>query len=62
VRRTISHLEILRRTVAATRYDGMIHDFVLLNAIRETSEVKAALQLLSEEVRAGFRSLRSDRS
>jgi acetyl esterase/lipase len=55
VRRTISHLEILRRTVAATRYDGMIHDFVLLNAIRETPEVKAALSQVSARIRAALR-------
>lgn len=37
--------------VAATRYDGMIHDFVLLNAIRETPEVKAALSQASDCIR-----------
>jgi hypothetical protein len=59
VRRTISHLEILRRTVAATRYDVIIHDFVLLNAIRETLEVKAALGQASDGIRAALRA--SDR-
>ena len=29
--------------VTATRYNGMIHDFVLLNAIDEVPEVQAAL-------------------
>ena len=37
--------------VAATRYDGMIHDFILLNAIRETAEVKAALNEASDGIR-----------
>jgi acetyl esterase len=30
--------------VTATRYNGMIHDFVLLNAIHEVPGVQAALQ------------------
>jgi acetyl esterase/lipase len=37
--------------VTATRYDGMIHDFVLLNAIRELPEVKAALSQASDGIR-----------
>ena len=37
--------------VAATRYDGMIHDFVLLNAIHEVPGVQAALQQASEAIR-----------
>jgi acetyl esterase len=37
--------------VAATRYDGMIHDFVLLNAIRDTPPVKAALQQANDGIR-----------
>jgi acetyl esterase/lipase len=36
--------------VAATRYDGMIHDFVLLNAIRDTPPVKAALQQANDGI------------
>lgn len=40
--------------VAATRYDGMIHDFVLLNAIRDTSEVKAALKQASDGIRTAL--------
>ncbi|HVN21411.1 MAG TPA: alpha/beta hydrolase [Dongiaceae bacterium] len=40
--------------VVATRYDGMIHDFVLLNAIRQTSEVKAALTQASDSIRAAL--------
>lgn len=36
--------------VTATRYDGMIHDFVLLNAIHGLPAVQAALQ----QVRKAF--------
>ena len=41
--------------VTATRYDGMIHDFVLLNAIRELPEVKAALNQASDGIRNALR-------
>lgn len=41
--------------VAATRYDGMIHDFVLLNAIRDTREVKAALGQASDGIRSALK-------
>jgi acetyl esterase/lipase len=37
--------------VAADRYDGMIHDFVLLNAIHEVAGVQAALRQASEAIR-----------
>jgi acetyl esterase len=37
--------------VTATRYNGMIHDFVLLNAIRDLPGTQAALQQASEEIR-----------
>jgi len=37
--------------VTATRYDGMIHDFVLLNAIHDTPEVQAALRQASGAIR-----------
>lgn len=37
--------------VIATRYSGMIHDFVLLNALRNLAETQAALQQLSDAVR-----------
>ena len=37
--------------VTATRYNGMIHDFVLLNAIHEVSGVQAALRQASEAIR-----------
>jgi acetyl esterase len=40
--------------VTATRYDGMIHDFVLLNAIREAPEVKAALRQVCDGIRAAL--------
>jgi len=38
-------------TVAATRYNGMIHDFVLLNAIHDVAGVQAALEQISDAVR-----------
>lgn len=41
--------------VAATRYDGMIHDFVLLNAIRNVPEVEAALTQASDGIRAALK-------
>ena len=37
--------------VTATRYNGMIHDFVLLNAIHDLPETQAALQQASEAIR-----------
>ncbi len=37
--------------VAATRYNGMIHDFVLLNAIHELQGVQVALAQASETIR-----------
>ena len=37
--------------VTATRYNGMIHDFVLLNAIRDLPGTQAALQQASEAIR-----------
>jgi acetyl esterase/lipase len=40
--------------VTATRYNGMIHDFVLLNAIRDLPEVQAALAQASEEIRGAL--------
>ncbi len=41
--------------VVATRYNGMIHDFVLLNAIREVPEVGAALRQASGAIRDALR-------
>jgi acetyl esterase/lipase len=37
--------------VTAVRYNGVIHDFVLLNAIRHVPEVEAALRQASEGIR-----------
>src|SRR4030095_13547957 len=37
--------------VTATRYDGMIHDFVLLNGLREVSGVQSALAQASDAIR-----------
>lgn len=41
--------------VTATRYNGMIHDFVLLNAIRDVPGVEAALRQTSEAIRDALR-------
>ena len=41
--------------VTATRYNGMIHDFVLLNAIRELPGVQAALRQASEAIRESLK-------
>jgi len=40
--------------VTATRYNGMIHDFVLLNAIHESPGVQAALKQASEAIRVAL--------
>jgi acetyl esterase/lipase len=37
--------------VAATRYNSTIHDFVLLNALRELPTTKAALRQASDGIR-----------
>jgi acetyl esterase len=37
--------------VTATRYNGMIHDFVLLNGIRDVAGVQAALDQGSTEIK-----------
>jgi len=42
-------------SVSATRYNGMIHDFVLLNAIREVPGVKAAIRQASDGIRDALR-------
>ena len=42
--------------VTATRYNGMIHDFVLLNAIHELPEVQAAIMQASEAIRDALKS------
>jgi acetyl esterase/lipase len=41
--------------VAASRYDGMIHDFVLLNAIRNTPPVETALRQACDGIRAALK-------
>ena len=38
-------------SVTATRYNGMIHDFVLLNGIRQVPAVEAALRQTSDAIR-----------
>ncbi len=38
--------------VTAVRYGGVIHDFVLLNAIRNVPEVEAAIQQAGEGIRS----------
>ena len=38
--------------VTAVRYNGVIHDFVLLNAIRHVPEVEAAIEQASNAIRA----------
>ena len=40
--------------VTATRYNGMIHDLVLLNAIRDLPEVQSALRQASDGIRAAL--------
>jgi acetyl esterase/lipase len=40
--------------VTATRYNGMIHDFVLLNAIHELPEVQSALGQSADSIRAAL--------
>lgn len=37
--------------VVATRYNGMIHDFVLFNAINDPPEVKAAIRQTTDAIR-----------
>ena len=37
--------------VAAVRYNGTIHDFVLLNALRHVPSTEAAIQQASEGIR-----------
>ena len=41
--------------VTATRYNGMIHDFVLLNAIHDVPGVQAALQQASDAIREALK-------
>ena len=41
--------------VTATRYNGTIHDFVLLNGIRDTPTTQAALTQVTDALRAAFK-------
>jgi acetyl esterase len=41
--------------VTATRYNGMIHDFVLLNAIHNVAGVQAALEQASDAIREALK-------
>ncbi|WP_263366459.1 alpha/beta hydrolase [Edaphobacter bradus] len=41
--------------VTATRYNGMIHDFVLLNAIHEVSGVQAAIKQAGDAIRVALK-------
>ena len=45
------HLKEAGVSVTATRYNGLIHDFVLLNAIRQVPGVEAAIRQISEGIR-----------
>jgi acetyl esterase len=38
--------------VIATRYNGMIHDFVLLNGIQSDPEPESAIRQISAEIKA----------
>jgi acetyl esterase/lipase len=39
-------------SVIATRYNGMIHDFVLLNGLQADPEPQAAIRQMSAEIKA----------
>ena len=41
--------------VTATRYNGMIHDFVLLNAIHDVAGVQAAIQQANDAIRVALK-------
>jgi acetyl esterase len=41
--------------VAVTRYDGMIHDFMLLNAINRLPEVQASIRQASGGIREALK-------
>jgi acetyl esterase len=41
--------------MTATRYNGLIHDFVLLNAIHDDPGVQAALQQINDAVREALK-------
>lgn len=48
--------------VIAVRYNGMIHDFVTLNALHEVAGVQAALRQSSAAIRSALRPLKTDQS
>jgi acetyl esterase len=41
--------------VTTTRYNGMIHDFMLLNALREAPEVEAAIRQACDGIRQALK-------
>jgi len=41
--------------VTSTRYNGTIHDFVLLNAIHDLPDTQAALRQASEAIRVALK-------
>jgi hypothetical protein len=41
--------------VIATRYNGTIHDFVLLNRLNDVPSTKAALKQASESIREALK-------
>ena len=41
--------------VAVTRYNGMIHDFMLLNAINQLPEVQASIRQASVGIREALK-------
>ena len=45
----------LQGGMTATRYNGLIHDFVLLNAIHDDPGVQAALQQINDAVREALK-------
>ena len=48
-------LEAAGVTVVSTRYNGMIHDFGLLNALSDLPATRAALHQASEELKSRLR-------
>jgi len=48
--------------VVATRYQGVIHDFVMLNALRSTHAAEAAIEQATSTLRAAFAPARGPRT
>jgi acetyl esterase len=42
--------------VATVRFEGVVHDFMMLNALSETSSARAAIALAAQVIRAAFES------